>query len=1008
MKKLFLYAIILAGLGSISAQSYVKHFREAFSQVKHFQGNDSLKILAVMVEFQEDRYDATVGNGKFGSIYSLDYSDTIIDPLPHNAQYFEDHLLFAKNYFKKVSNGKVNISYKVLPEVLTVSKYMRDYSPGYNSNDFTNIGNLSKEVWELADKNFSSVKFSDYDLFVIFHAGVSAGIDLGTYSIDRNLPSIYMSKSAFKKVFGDDFSGISVNDSSAYVTNSILMAETESREYTDVQNNVYLYQFSINGLLVNNIASYMGLPDLFNTETGRSVIGRFGLMDSQGMNANYGMFPPDLSPWEKIYLGWETPVTISNTDQRINLAARITAFAGDTTLIKIPINSTEYFLVENRQQDALNNLVNVVYKKNGSTYTKTFHPDTSGYYYYIVPDSIDGGVVIDVDELDAAVPGNGIVIWHIDEDVINKNSADNTINNGDIRGVAVVEADGIKDIGELFTTVFGTTIGEGTEDDLWFKDNESELYKNSFSNSTKPNSKTNSGANSLITIDNFSAASDKMSCNVKWGSGDLQLLSKTAADIGNKNRMITASNFADSNFVLLIGDTNLYIYNLNGQIENKINDFSDILPAAFSYNSSDYIIGAKDNFINIYSKVSGSEKLSSITCDGEVTALSIDKEQAIPTVLVSIGNSSSKVHILSLTDLLNRTSIDKNYSVIYEGSFPIKSFTVGSSFYTFLGDNNFIEYSNEAESISIDGQTRKAILSKNDSGNYVSVILMKDNRFIIYENGGSTSQFTIASEDSITSFSVGDILNDGKLYIVFANGSKVEAYSFNGVEAENFPFTLYTGEKFVSTPLIADIDNNGIQDIVAFTDTGNVYGIDPAKAQTLSPFPISFGAKLSATPVLFQQTSQNSGSTVYPSCLSILTENNDLYSWQIGSEFGNCFWAGELGDSYNSSYVGSAESTTAETEYFPTDKAYNWPNPVYENETNIRYYVSENSDVNIKIFDLAGDFVAELNDRALGGYDNETKWDVSNIQSGIYFARISVKSDGGQSAEKIIKIAVIK
>jgi len=59
---------------------------------------------------------------------------------------------------------------------------MRDYSPGYNSNDFTNIGNLSKEVWELADKNFSSVKFSDYDLFVIFHAGVSAGIDLGLFN----------------------------------------------------------------------------------------------------------------------------------------------------------------------------------------------------------------------------------------------------------------------------------------------------------------------------------------------------------------------------------------------------------------------------------------------------------------------------------------------------------------------------------------------------------------------------------------------------------------------------------------------------------------------------------------------------------------------------------------------------------------------------------------------------------------------------------------------------------
>jgi hypothetical protein len=1008
MKKLILYAIIIAGLGSISAQSYVKHFPEALSQVKSFQGNDSLKILAVMVEFQEDRYDATVGNGKFGSIYSHDYGDTIIDPLPHNAQYFEDHLLFAKNYFKKVSNGKVNISYKVLPEVLTVSKYMRDYSPGYNSTDFTNIGNLSKEVWELADQNFSSVKFSDYDLFIIFHAGVSSGIDLGTYSIDRNLPSIYMSSTALKKIFGNDFNGISVNNGSSYVTNSIIMAETESREYSDVQNNVYLYQFSINGLLVNNIASYMGLPDLFNTTTGRSVIGRFGLMDSQGMNANYGMFPPDLSPWEKIYLGWETPVTISNANQRINLAARLVASTGDTTLIKIPINSSEYFLVENRQQDALNNLVNVVYKKNGNTYTKTFHPDTSGYYYYIVPDSIDGGVVVDVDELDAAVPGNGIVIWHIDEDVINKNLSANTVNNGDVRGVAVVEADGINDIGELFTTVFGTTIGEGSEDDLWFKDNEAELYKNSFSNSTKPSSKTNSGANSLITIDNFAAASNKMGFNIEWGSGSLNLLAKVSADIGNNNRMLTASNFSDSNSVLIIGNTNLSIYNLNGKLEKTINDFSDILPVAFSYNSVDYIIGAKDNFINIYSKNSGIEKLSSITCESEVTALSVDKQQTVPYFLISTWGTTSEVHLLSLTDLLNQKSLGKSSFVIYNGDIRIKSFGVGQSFYSFLGDENFIEYSNQAESISIEGQTRKSIFSRNIDGNYVSVILMKDNRFVIHESRGSTSQFQIDSEDSITSFSVADILNNGKHYIVFANGNKIEAYSFNGVEAENSPFTLYTGEKFVNTPLIADIDNNGVQDIIAFTDAGNIYGIDPVKAQTLSFFPISFGAGLSATPAIVKQISPNSNSSVYPACLSLLTENNDLYSWQIGSDLGKSCWLGEFGDSYNSSFVDMPQSSTVVTEYFPSDKAYNWPNPVYENETNIRYYVSENSNVKIKIFDLAGDFVAELNDRALGGYDNETKWNVSNIQSGVYFARLSVKSDNGQSAEKIIKIAVIK
>ena len=61
----------------------------------------------------------------------------------------------------------------------------------------------------------------------------------------------------------------------------------------------------------------------------------------------------------------------------------------------------------------------------------------------------------------------------------------------------------------------------------------------------------------------------------------------------------------------------------------------------------------------------------------------------------------------------------------------------------------------------------------------------------------------------------------------------------------------------------------------------------------------------------------------------------------------------------------------------------------------------------LKIFDLAGDYVAELNDEAQGGVDNETVWDVSNIQSGVYLARIEA-SASGQTEQVVIKIAVVK
>ncbi len=54
-----------------------------------------------MVNFQEDRDGATFGNGKFGSIYSQNYGNDILDPLPHNRDYFESHLNFCTKLFSK-------------------------------------------------------------------------------------------------------------------------------------------------------------------------------------------------------------------------------------------------------------------------------------------------------------------------------------------------------------------------------------------------------------------------------------------------------------------------------------------------------------------------------------------------------------------------------------------------------------------------------------------------------------------------------------------------------------------------------------------------------------------------------------------------------------------------------------------------------------------------------------------------------------------------------------------
>ena len=110
MKKIFLILLFISSLGSLSAQSFVHKINPYPSETRaEISQIDTLNILAVMVEFQEDRDNTTFGNGKFGSIYSGENltSKEILDPLPHDKNYFEDHLQFAANYYKNVSNDNL-------------------------------------------------------------------------------------------------------------------------------------------------------------------------------------------------------------------------------------------------------------------------------------------------------------------------------------------------------------------------------------------------------------------------------------------------------------------------------------------------------------------------------------------------------------------------------------------------------------------------------------------------------------------------------------------------------------------------------------------------------------------------------------------------------------------------------------------------------------------------------------------------------------------------------------
>ena len=398
--------------------------------------------------------------------------------------------------------------------------------------DNKDLAHLAKESWQIADSLYPEIDFSKYNAFVIFHAGVGRDLNLNS-SIGINptpfdIPSLYLDSTAFAAAFGQtSFPGF-VN---GFIKNTIILPETESRDLP-AESGTYTLQLSINGMFAASVGSYLGLPDLFNTQTGSSGIGQFGLMDGADIFAFNGLFPPEPSAWEKMYLGWLTPITISSSTANLSVTAVGLKYQQkQDTVYKIPITSSEYFLVENRNRNPLGTGLDItIAKANGDTLRHHFYQDDAGFNYTNVDGKVISGSILDVSNFDWALTGEtdslpfyggGILIWHIDENVIQAGLISNSINaNPDHRGVDLEEADGSKDIGQSYAAF--TDPGYGTENgwalDCWFAENIAAPYKNIFDQSSIPNSNSFSGGASLVTIKNFSSRSPRMTMTVEIGN----------------------------------------------------------------------------------------------------------------------------------------------------------------------------------------------------------------------------------------------------------------------------------------------------------------------------------------------------------------------------------------------------------------------------------------------------------------------------------------------------------
>ncbi len=576
----------------------------------------NLKVLALRVDFKVDNHEGTTGNGKFLLTIDADYcGDYTVDPPPHDKSYFESQLKALDSYFRSVSNGHFGIDlersdiFPTDPElVYTMPDSMSYYHPflsdlGQEERDFKHekrIVELFSDAVTTADSS-DNIIFSNYDVVVVFHAGVSQDFAFEIDTTPEDIPSTYIDYSMIRKHIGN--AGINVGDT--YIKSGIILPETQNHvlfpemveqfEKSGIQN-VCNYQYGLTGTFAMLVGQAIGLPPLWNTDTGESGIGVFGLMD-HGSNNGQGLIPAPPMAWNRVFFEWEEPDKIT-PDNIVEIEARPIR-----KTLKVDIDDDEYFLIENRtnwfrSNVDIDSVRRVIYEEM----------DTIPNIIEIIFDSVgvirdENGVIISVPNYDIGLPGSGLLIWHIDESIISDNIQLNSINNDPkYKGIDLEEAGGPQDIGYISTALFrNPSIGEPF--DMWYQGNPEYDEVNSqikgnpieFNSMTHPNTNSNAGAISNLNIGNIGYASDKMQITISndltlSGFPDTSLHILYHTDItGNGNREIIGNgkklwwsatdNIDKMEFYELPSDRNLFVLTNTGYKKNLVvlSDLGDSL-----------------------------------------------------------------------------------------------------------------------------------------------------------------------------------------------------------------------------------------------------------------------------------------------------------------------------------------------------------------------------------------------------------------------------------------------
>ncbi len=1006
---------------------------------------DTIRILVLRFNFQYETTDnpSSTGRGRINTLNpfvtpadSAAYYDSVghlVDPPPHDSNYFEAHLRALQKYYETVSEGKLTMSWVIFPpaqdSAYTLPQPMSYYGQCNFDSVVIGLERYFVDGIELADSISPEIVFSNYQSIFMFHAGSDRQNDIGFPETCNDLFTGFIS-------FGDS---VSVDNDSAFVRSALLLPETASQDNRGT---------ALNAVIAHEFGHQLGLVDLYNTRNFLSQLGDFELMDNNGFGTGidfgfdvgqiFGAIPLYPSAWSRAHLGFVDVVDFrQDSDLRI-VAAEVTSTG--IKIARVPISENEYYLLENRIVEA-----------DGKQTALLADSATSVFQYPVDLQRNFTG------EYDFLMPGSGLLIYHVDEGVAGLDYDDDGVNNfddndlqwdPDRKFITLIEADGIINFGGYYRAGFGRP------QDMYRDDRST-----SFTPNTNPPSIDNSGNNTRVRITEISRDTTTTVQGLIYMdsviTAELEFDGKTAGfpvragyPAFGLNPIADDIDKDGTLELIFASGTYLNVGTLDGQ--NFLRQYTNCTACpTFQDTAFSSVSTGTAHLLPLYAHTFG----DTITASPVVGEFPADDSNKFVFVGVKESASVGRLWTYKLADI-NSDGIADSRSTPIAGhpialAFSKRLWALASDGTiwrqsTFTGSaGNIADFADvqyhgiallDTTLLLLAGNVNESKLYNITDGANIDTVLLGDYftlgpvvadmnldglpELVTFTEDGygllltidTTIQppvYTTLSEKN-TGFNltsnpvISDVDLDGYPDIVIGGTNSVYAFNYELNLKMDFPIEpsdRFTDDDVVAAPISADIEAGGATEVIFPSQTGNIYSFG---SEASFGFPLSAGELGAGSPVY--TSNANTGKLGY------LGADGWFYLWDVARDTSKNFWP-MGGQNPAGTYVfeqsllpSPAPLTTA----FENERFFNYPNPVTNGSTTIQYYLGQDAQsVTLKIYDLSGREVSALSGGTSGQIDNIVVWNCADVTPGVYRCVIEINFDG-PTESAFTDIAVIR